>query len=85
MSVVHQMRNGASQALDVDEDACLLLDELLPMGGATERLRLHIAVKTEVWQSCYLAMARLSCFHAPTLTAGHWFRLAKLTSCRCLS
>ena len=52
MSAILQFYFDASQALDVDEDACLLLDALLPMGSkATDaRLRLHVAVKTEVWQ-----------------------------------
>jgi hypothetical protein len=48
-----QSTYAASQALDVDEDACLLVNELLPVGSAATdaRLRLHVTIKTEVWQA----------------------------------
>jgi hypothetical protein len=71
----------AWQALDVDEDACLLLDELLPMGRAVAdaRLRLHVAIKTEVWQGLSSVIAL---FLLITFSCAHYQELLQVSDPR---
>ena len=69
----------------MDEDACLLLDALLPVGGAAAdaRLRLHVDVKTEVRRLCKHLLPYTCCFLPLVLMAEICCKSAKLVSTFC--